>query len=55
MTLHSRRSKVEQVAYYQGVADALDVIREYEWPHTHCVDWVADKLAPSTTTERSDV
>jgi hypothetical protein len=40
--------EAESEAYYRGVADALDRIREYEFPHTDCVDFVAEKLAPPT-------
>lgn len=33
-------------AYYRGVADAMDVLRAYDFPMTERVDHIADVLAP---------
>jgi hypothetical protein len=34
------------VDYFRGVADAMDVIRAYDFPFTERVDVIADALAP---------
>lgn len=36
--------------YYRGVADAMDVIRAYDFPYTARVDHIAEKLAPKQET-----
>jgi hypothetical protein len=44
MTLEPRQRESE---YYKGVADAMDVIRDYDFPFTERVDAIAEALAPS--------
>lgn len=37
--------------YYRGVAEAMDLIRAYDFPLTERVDYIADRLAPPSDSE----
>lgn len=51
--LRHERDALRTSPYYRGVADAMDVIRAYDFPLTERVDHIADKLAPSSTSAQA--